>query len=280
MKNELNLLESGLVSIYEHQDNSERLCDAKELYDFLEVDTRYNDWIGRKIKKYKFEDGVDFYSILSKSNGGRPSVEYYLKVDTAKEIAMVENNERGRQIRKYFIEVEKRFNKQNAMKPMTNLQMMQNMINQMVEQEQQMLAINNKVEHLESEFYKETVEEGFMSNDNIARKLGLYSMSDKPHFGFVDAIAKQLRIYNTNVGYKDEYVNVVRTVLYGGTVGVVVYYSDKAYELISKYLDEKFYPEVEQYKRGSNKGNFKESYYDLNDKTYKFNEDTYNRYKD
>ncbi|PAD39834.1 hypothetical protein CHH53_04120 [Terribacillus sp. 7520-G] len=54
--------------------------------------------------KYGFEEGLDFYSVLSKSDGGRPSTEYFLKMDTAKEIAMVENNDQGRQIRKYFIE--------------------------------------------------------------------------------------------------------------------------------------------------------------------------------
>lgn len=109
---ELALLESGMINIYSHNKQNERIVSAKELHDNLGVTTRFNDWISRRIKKYGFEEGLDFYSLLSKSDGGRPSTEYYLKLDTAKEIAMVENNEKGREIRRYFIEVEKRFREQ------------------------------------------------------------------------------------------------------------------------------------------------------------------------
>lgn len=49
----------------------------------------------------------------SKSNGGRPSTEYYLTLDTAKQLAMVQNNSIGRVARKYFIYIEKAFNNRN-----------------------------------------------------------------------------------------------------------------------------------------------------------------------
>lgn len=107
---QLQIIDSGLIPIYE-DDHRERVVNARELYEFLEVSTRFNDWIERRIKKYGFMAGQDFYSLLSKSTGGRPSTEYYLTIDTAKELSMVENNERGRQVRRYFIEVEKRFRK-------------------------------------------------------------------------------------------------------------------------------------------------------------------------
>ena len=53
-------------------------------------------------------EGKDFLINFSKSLG-RPSKEYIISLDMAKELAMVENNERGRQARQYFIEVEKRY---------------------------------------------------------------------------------------------------------------------------------------------------------------------------
>ena len=55
-------------------------------------------------------EGIDFSPVLAKTSekGGRPKTEYYLKLDTAKELAMVENNEQGRRVRKYFIQVEKK----------------------------------------------------------------------------------------------------------------------------------------------------------------------------
>ncbi|WCD79146.1 antA/AntB antirepressor family protein [Pseudomonas sp. TUM22785] len=85
-----------------------RLVDARSLHRFLQVDARFNDWIARRIGEYEFQDGRDFYSLLSKSNGGRPSREFHVTLDMAKELAMVERNEKGRQARRYFIECEKR----------------------------------------------------------------------------------------------------------------------------------------------------------------------------
>lgn len=84
---------------------------AKELHYFLQVGRDFSNWIKARIEKYDFEEGEDFTPILVKSTGGRPSVDYTLSLDMAKELAMVENNEKGKEARKYFIEVEKRFQK-------------------------------------------------------------------------------------------------------------------------------------------------------------------------
>jgi phage anti-repressor protein len=81
---------------------------ATDLYNFLEPTTKYNDWIKRMLK-YDFVEKIDFYLILSKSAGGRPKTEYVLTLDCAKSIAMLQRSEKGRQIRAYFIEVEKQF---------------------------------------------------------------------------------------------------------------------------------------------------------------------------
>ena len=86
---------------------SQQMCDAKDLHAFLDVQTRFNDWVSRRIEQYGFVEGEDFYSVLSKSEGGRPATEYHLTLDTAKELAMVENNEQGRQVRRYFIAMER-----------------------------------------------------------------------------------------------------------------------------------------------------------------------------
>lgn len=96
----------GLVPIY--QSDEEKLVNAREMHEFLRSGYKFTDWIQEKIEKYEFEEGQDFFGILGKSTGGRPKKEFYLTMDTAKEIAMVENNDQGRKVRKYFIEVEKR----------------------------------------------------------------------------------------------------------------------------------------------------------------------------
>jgi len=82
-------------------------CDARELHSVLGVDARFNDWVGRRIAEYGFVEGEDFYSDLSRSTGGRPSDEYTLTLDMAKELAMVERSKIGRKVRKYFIACEK-----------------------------------------------------------------------------------------------------------------------------------------------------------------------------
>lgn len=82
---------------------------GRDLHKFLEVTSRYNDWMGRLIEKYGFVAGQDFYSKMSKNNGrGRPVEDHILTLDMAKEISMVQNNDKGRQARRYFIECERR----------------------------------------------------------------------------------------------------------------------------------------------------------------------------
>jgi len=87
-----------------------QVVSARELYDYLEPKTKFPDWCIRMFE-YGFEEGKDFISILGKSTGGRPSVDYALTLDTAKEIAMLQRTEKGKQARQYFIECEKRLNK-------------------------------------------------------------------------------------------------------------------------------------------------------------------------
>ena len=62
------------------------------------------------MKEYGFDEGTDFYSFLSESTGGRPATDYQITLDMAKEIAMLQRNEKGKQIRKKLIELEKAWN--------------------------------------------------------------------------------------------------------------------------------------------------------------------------
>lgn len=87
-------------------DNENRV-DGRELHEFLRIETRYNDWFSRMVE-YGFIEGVDFYSKMSESTGGRPAVNHSMTIDMAKEISMIQRNERGKQARQYFLECEKR----------------------------------------------------------------------------------------------------------------------------------------------------------------------------
>lgn len=82
---------------------------ARELHDFLEVKTAFKDWFPRMCE-YGFSEGIDFSSFLSESSGGRPAQDAQLTIEMAKEICMLQRNERGKQARQYFIQLEKDWN--------------------------------------------------------------------------------------------------------------------------------------------------------------------------
>ena len=82
---------------------------GRELHEFLEVDSNYTTWFKRMIE-YGFSENEDFIPNLEESTGGRPSVDHILKLDMAKEIAMIQRSEKGKQARKYFLDVEKKWN--------------------------------------------------------------------------------------------------------------------------------------------------------------------------
>lgn len=102
----LKVVANEMLPVYENESN-EKFVDARELHTHLLVGKDFTSWIKERIEKYGFVEGEDFSPILVKTTG-RPKTEYLLTLDTAKEIAMVQNNEMGRATRKYFIEVEKR----------------------------------------------------------------------------------------------------------------------------------------------------------------------------
>lgn len=109
----LTIIENGLVPIYEDREER-KLVNAREMWEYLESGMEFNHWIRNRIDKYGFIEGEDFSLILAKSTGGRRAKEYFIAIDMAKELGMVENNEKGRMIRKYFIEAEKRLLSGNA----------------------------------------------------------------------------------------------------------------------------------------------------------------------
>jgi len=102
------------------------VVNARDLHEFLEVGKDFSTWLRSKFKKYGFVENIDyariFYDIdgkklLIKEDGELKlsesqwvfRIEYALTLDCAKELAMVQSNDKGRQARLYFIEVEKQF---------------------------------------------------------------------------------------------------------------------------------------------------------------------------
>ena len=90
-------------------DKHEPVVSGRQLHEALGVNSRYTTWFDR-MKEYGFTEGQDFLPNLGKSTGGRQATDHIIKLDMAKEIAMIQRTERGKQVRQYFIQVEKDFN--------------------------------------------------------------------------------------------------------------------------------------------------------------------------
>lgn len=86
---------------------AQQTVNARELHAFLESKQEFSNWIKNRIEDYGFLDGVDFLTNLSKTQG-RPRIDYFLSLDMAKELSMVERNAKGKRARQYFIDCEKR----------------------------------------------------------------------------------------------------------------------------------------------------------------------------
>ncbi|EFK6072721.1 phage antirepressor Ant [Escherichia coli] len=103
---------SQLIPVFEGTISNEPtlLVNARDLHGFLEVGKDFSNWIRAKLNEYGFVENLDYilFSPNLAKTPGRRRKDYHLTLDTAKELAMVERNEKGRQIRRYFIECEKK----------------------------------------------------------------------------------------------------------------------------------------------------------------------------
>ena len=93
-------------------DNDKPTVSGRDLHDFLGVDSNYTTWFNRMCE-YGFSEGVDYVPFLeNRSDGlpGKPKTDHQVSIEMAKEIGMIQRNDKGKQVRQYFIEIEKRWN--------------------------------------------------------------------------------------------------------------------------------------------------------------------------
>ncbi|PGM94726.1 hypothetical protein CN958_10660 [Bacillus cereus] len=99
-------------------DKGQKVVNGRDLYEGLKVKDKYATWLKRRVEKYGFIENNDYVSLSQKCEGNNATrIEHILTLNTAKELAMVENNEQGRKVRRYFIEVEERASGKKQPKP-------------------------------------------------------------------------------------------------------------------------------------------------------------------
>lgn len=96
-------------------ENGETLISGRELHESLKVKTKYNDWFERMVG-YGFSENIDYILVTQKKETNNPKnpyttyTDHLLKLDMAKEIAMIQRTPEGKRIRQYLIQVEKAWN--------------------------------------------------------------------------------------------------------------------------------------------------------------------------
>lgn len=106
--NELRVIENNLVPVYETS-TGEKVVYGSELYMVLGVRSKFADWIKNRLNDCEAVENEDFETFSKNLESGGRAKEYIIKLDTAKEMAMLERNEKGKQVRRYFIAIEKKY---------------------------------------------------------------------------------------------------------------------------------------------------------------------------
>lgn len=117
--------------------------NAREIHEYLKVKTKFADWIKRAIEKYDFIENQDFI-VLKNGNGTNAFIDYIITLEMGKELAMLENNPKGKEIRKQFIDLEKKLLNQ---KPLTVNEQIALIAQGHQEVEQRLTQIEYKIEN-------------------------------------------------------------------------------------------------------------------------------------
>ena len=133
--------------------DGKRAVSARDLHSFLESKQDFSTWIKNRIDKYDLVENVDyavFHKFMENPNGGRPQIEYALTVDAAKELSMVEGNEKGKQARRYFIECERKL-KESGNEALSPAEVILRLAQRNVDNERKMREIERQQERMQSE---------------------------------------------------------------------------------------------------------------------------------
>ena len=151
-------MEQELIKV-EINNNNEKCVSGRELHKVLEIGTQYTKWFDRMCE-YGFIENIDYVTVsqkrLTAQNNETTYIDHIIKLDMAKEIAMIQRTEKGKQVRLYFIEIEKKY-KQEKQLPTTYLEALKQLV--IVEEQRIKLEKENKILSIENQHNKEIVED-------------------------------------------------------------------------------------------------------------------------
>ena len=205
------------------------------------------------------------------NNLGTRLTEYYINIDMAKELCMVENNDTGRKIRRYFIETEKRY-REIINNPKNIFDFMRLALNQIELNANNINTLQTDVEQIKEKIDVK-IKNNYCLASDIAEQLHLYSESNIPHSNLIGAIAREIGL---KIAYKhyyeDEYIAIVKDI--SKNEYWQVYFKPLAVKKIEEWFNdnkESIYYEI-QYVRNSKtgkKGEIRERGYKIENICYK-----------
>lgn len=137
----LTVIENELVPVYE-TDNGEKVVYGSELHEVLSVRTPYKDWSSRRLEDVDAIENEDFEAAQICAPSGQTKKDHIIKLDTAKEMAMLERSEMGKRVRRYFIQIEKKY-KENSLEGLSPE------LKAVIIVDKRITKVEKKVEHLE-----------------------------------------------------------------------------------------------------------------------------------
>lgn len=140
-----------LIKIIER--DGRQLVSGRELHEFLEIRTKYEDWF-RRMVEYGFEEAIDFIRVAQKratnnlKNPVTTIIDHAISIDMAKEISMIQRTEKGKIARQYFINCEKKLKEVKKLSPM---ELMELQFIALKEQKEKIAQVENRVDKLEED---------------------------------------------------------------------------------------------------------------------------------
>lgn len=204
--NNLTVIENELVPVYETS-TGEKVVYGSELHEVLGVRTPYKDWSTRRLNDIDAVENEDFEAAQICAPSGQTKKDHIIKLDVAKEMAMLERNEKGKQVRRYFIQVEKKY-KAASLATQELSPQLQVMINLEIEQKRQAEKLEHVEERIESIREVVAIDTTSWREDTgrILRKIGM-ECGDSKSYQDVRAESYQLLEKRMGVNVKQRLTN-------------------------------------------------------------------------
>ena len=192
-----------IISIGETHIGNEvaQTVNARELHRFLVSKQDFSTWIKKRIDDYGFIDGVDFCKITTPQKNGAPKstaygngkIEYFLTLSMAKELSMVERNDKGQQARRYFIDCERQLKENKPAVPIPKTMSEALRLAADLWEEKERLALVNKEMAPKADVYDRIVDRNNLYNaSQVAQKFGQSAV-------WLNKQLEQLGVYNRSV---------------------------------------------------------------------------------